>query len=101
VSHIWHHVTSQQAIRIRHHLRAAMASLKPLLKSLLSSLPAGPVDKGVIDSLVTNTLLQAEGKSSVENRKTQWEYLLKDEVLTLAVCTHCRYQSVHPTKLSS
>ncbi|EIN12840.1 hypothetical protein PUNSTDRAFT_97766 [Punctularia strigosozonata HHB-11173 SS5] len=61
-----------------------MASLKPILNSLLRSLPPGPIDKAALDSLVRDTLSQADAKSSPENRKTQWEYLLKEQVLTLA-----------------
>lgn len=64
-----------------------MASLKPLLNALLRSLPPGPIDKAALDSLVRETLSHADAKSNSENRKAQWEYVLKEQILTLAVRT--------------
>ncbi|KAF9446133.1 UDP-glucose 4-epimerase [Macrolepiota fuliginosa MF-IS2] len=62
-----------------------MASLQPFLESLLSSLPQPPIAKDQFNSLVCKTLDESSGKSSPENRKSQWEYLLKNEIFKLAV----------------
>lgn len=63
-----------------------MVSLQPFLDSLFSSLPDVPISKVQYDTLVKKTLDDSSGKSSPENRKSQWEYLLKDQVFKLAVC---------------
>lgn len=64
-----------------------MLSLQPFLDSLLSTLPERPVSEEQLDSIVRNTLDVCKSKSSLENRKSQWEYLLKNEVFKLAVRT--------------
>lgn len=64
----------------------AMTSLLPCFKKLVNSLPTGPLDPQTLDSLVKKALEDSKNVSSIENRKTQWEYLLKNEVFTLAVC---------------
>jgi hypothetical protein len=64
---------------------SAMLPLQPFLDSLLSSLPPLPISKAQHDSLVKKTLDDSRGKSSLDNRKGQWEYLLKNEVFKLAV----------------
>jgi THO complex subunit 1 len=62
-----------------------MLPLQPFLDLLLSSLPPLPISKAQYDSLVKKTLDDSSGKSSPDNRKNQWEYLLKNEVFKLAV----------------
>lgn len=62
-----------------------MISLQPVLDSLLKSLPSPPVTQDALDSLVTDALQKATSKSSAENSKAQWEYLLKNEIFELAV----------------
>ena len=68
-----------------------MASLQPYLTSLLESLPPSPVDQDTLNELVSRALADSKDKSSLENHKNQWEYLLKNEIFLLAVR---RYQSV-------
>ena len=66
-----------------------MASLQPYITSLLNSLPPSPVEQGTLDELVSHALADSIDKSSLENRKSQWEYLLKNEIYSLAVrCCH-------------
>jgi len=62
-----------------------MASLQPLLASLLDSLPPSPIEKEKLDELVARTIYESRDKSSPENRKVQWEYLLKNDIFLLAV----------------
>jgi THO complex subunit 1 len=62
-----------------------MVSLAPHLKSLIKSMSAQPVDELILDSLIQKELNETSKKVSVENRKSQWEYLLKNEVFALAV----------------
>jgi len=59
--------------------------LQPFLTSLLDSLPPSPIEKSKLDELVARTISESRGKSSPENRKVQWEYLLKNDVFLLAV----------------
>ncbi len=66
-----------------------MVSLKPHLTSLLKSLPPSPVDQKKLDELVESTIVQSKNDFSVENRKLQWEYLLKDDIFKLAVRWYC------------
>jgi hypothetical protein len=63
-----------------------MVSLQPFLDFLLSSLPNPPISKAQLETSVRKTLDESRGKSSPENRKSQWEYLLKNEIFNLAVC---------------
>ena len=65
-----------------------MASLLPYITSLLEALPPSPVEQDTLDELVSRALADSKDKSSLENRKSQWEYLLKNEIFLLAVC--CR-----------
>ena len=62
-----------------------MTSLLPCFKKLVNSLPAGPLDPQSLNNLVKKALEDSNTISSIENRKIQWEYLLKNEVFTLAV----------------
>jgi hypothetical protein len=64
-----------------------MASLASNLNRLLKSLPPSP-PQAKFDELVKKTLLDTQEKSSPENRKSQWEYLLKNAVFDLAVRLH-------------
>lgn len=61
-----------------------MQALEASLKTLLGSLPHGP-DKRTLDSLVAETLATTKSKSPADIRKNQWEYVLKNEIFTLAV----------------
>lgn len=62
-----------------------MASLAPTLKALINSIPTRPVRHDTLDNLVKSVLLESQHKVSAENRKSQWEYLLKNEIFNLAV----------------
>jgi len=62
-----------------------MVCLEPHLRSLLASLPPSPVSKERLDSIVRKTLEDSKAVCPGESRKTQWEYLLKDNILSLAV----------------
>jgi hypothetical protein len=64
-----------------------MTSLQPSLALLLKSLPSSPSRK-LLDERVKKTLSDSKAKSSPENRKSQWEYLLKNAVFDLAVRVH-------------
>jgi len=59
--------------------------LQPYITSLLKSLPPSPVQQDKLDELVSRALADSKDKSSIENRKSQWEYLLKNEIYLLAV----------------
>ncbi|PPR06601.1 hypothetical protein CVT24_001786 [Panaeolus cyanescens] len=61
-----------------------MVSLKPHLCSLLESLPSSPISKERLDNLVRKALDESKNTCAAEISKTQWEYLLKDNILTLA-----------------
>lgn len=65
-----------------------MASLQPYITSLLKSLPPSPIEQDTLNELVSHTLADSIDKSSPENRKSQWEYLLKNEIFLLAVRCH-------------
>ncbi|KAJ7492268.1 THO complex subunit 1 transcription elongation factor-domain-containing protein [Mycena latifolia] len=65
-----------------------MTSLQPTLALLLKSLPPSPTQEK-LDELVKKSLANSKTKSSPENRKSQWEFLLKNEVFDLA-CTEGR-----------
>ena len=67
---------------------SVMASLQPYITSLLKSLPPSPVQQDTLDELVRRALADSKDKSSVENCKSQWEYLLKNEIYLLAVRCH-------------
>ena len=62
-----------------------MTSLQPFLTSLLNSLPPPPAAQNVLNDLIKKTLQDTKDKTSLENRKSQWEYLLKNEIFILAV----------------
>jgi hypothetical protein len=64
-----------------------MLSLSPCLESLLIAFPPHPVDQQALKSLVEETLKQSKVISSPENRKSQWEYLLRNDIFALAVCS--------------
>ena len=88
---------SESCCRVYHrrlfHLPPAttMVSLAPHLKSLIKSMSVQPVDELILDSLIQKELNETSKKVSVENRKSQWEYLLKNEVFALAVGLLARY----------
>ncbi|KAM6498573.1 THO complex subunit 1 transcription elongation factor domain containing protein [Amanita muscaria] len=59
-------------------------SLQTALTSLLDSLPPRPYNQEDLSALVRKTLDETKNRSSPENRKGQWEYLLKDDIFKLA-----------------
>lgn len=61
-----------------------MTSLQPRLALLVKSLPPSPSQEK-LNELVEKALLDSQSKSSPENRKSQWEFLLKNDVFDLAV----------------
>ena len=67
-----------------------MQAAEKSLKSLLQSLPPRPIEKAKLDEAVSKALDEVGQKSTPENRRTQWEYVLRNEVYTLAVCTSPR-----------
>ena len=76
-----------------------MASLAPTLKALITSIPS-PVDRKTLDKLVNSTIQESQSKVPAENRKSQWEYLLKNEIFILAVSViYARYQLLRLTLL--
>lgn len=62
-----------------------MQAIEGALKQLLQALPRPPADKQALDPLVSAAIADVEPKTSPENRKTQWEYALRNEVFSLAV----------------
>ncbi|KAL0951887.1 hypothetical protein HGRIS_008544 [Hohenbuehelia grisea] len=60
--------------------------LQPHLDALLESLSTQPqpVKRGTLDELVEKVLEDTKSSGSSENRKSQWEYLLKLEVFNVA-----------------
>ena len=67
-----------------------MQAAEKSLKNLLQSLPPRPIEKADLDEAVSKALKEASQKSTPENRRTQWEYVLRNEVYSLAVCTSPR-----------
>ena len=72
----------------------SLVSLQPYLSSLLKSLPPSPVEQDKLNELVKDALEQVNTKTErppkiarivPEYTKSQWEYLLKNEVFLLAV----------------
>ncbi|TCD68305.1 hypothetical protein EIP91_011164 [Steccherinum ochraceum] len=55
------------------------------LQELVQLFPARPISRESFDTLVTDTLAKAEQQSSPENRKATWEFVLKDDIFSLAV----------------
>ena len=66
--------------------KLCLASLLPYITSLLKSLPPPPVEQDTPDELVSHALADSKDKLSLKNHKSQWEYLLKNEIFLLAVC---------------
>lgn len=62
-----------------------MVFLQPYLTSLLKSFPAAPVDAARLKEGVCKTIEETQNKLSPESRKGQWEFLLKSDILHLAV----------------
>lgn len=62
-----------------------MQAAEKSLRNLLQTLPPRPIEKDVLDAAVSKALNEAGQKSTQENRRTQWEYVLRNEVYTLAV----------------
>ncbi|OJA18064.1 hypothetical protein AZE42_05422 [Rhizopogon vesiculosus] len=61
-----------------------MSSQAQTVQSLLKSFPQRPFDQKILRELVGEEVQKFQGKSSPENLKSQWEFLLKNEVFTLA-----------------
>ncbi|KAF8347064.1 THO complex subunit 1 transcription elongation factor-domain-containing protein [Amanita rubescens] len=59
-------------------------SLQPAFTSLLDSLPPHPYGPHELGSLVRKTLDGIKSKLSPDIRKSQWEYLLRDDIFRLA-----------------
>ncbi|KAH0591368.1 hypothetical protein H2248_001446 [Termitomyces sp. 'cryptogamus'] len=60
--------------------------LQPLLATLLDSLPSSPAEQSVLDNAVKNAIEESKKHPVAEStRKSQWEFLLKNEVFNLAV----------------
>jgi len=66
----------------------SLASLQPHISSLLKSLPPHPIEQSKLNELIKDTLKHSKIKTQPESSKTQWEYLLKNEVFLLAVGSH-------------
>ncbi|OBZ68550.1 THO complex subunit 1 [Grifola frondosa] len=60
-----------------------MQALESSLKTLLQALPR-PTDKQSLDALVSDVISKTKGGLATENWKNQWEYLLRNEIFTLA-----------------
>ncbi|KAF8628277.1 hypothetical protein AX15_004041 [Amanita polypyramis BW_CC] len=61
-----------------------MVSLQPALTSLLNSLPPRPFHQQQLEDLVAKSLQETDSKNSPDIRKSQWEYLLRDDIFKLA-----------------
>lgn len=61
-----------------------MFALAPHLDNLLKSLPPKPITKEQLDEAVSKILTESKESISADNRKAQWEYLLRAEVFKLA-----------------
>ncbi|KAG2136507.1 THO complex subunit 1 transcription elongation factor-domain-containing protein [Suillus bovinus] len=61
-----------------------MSSQTECVQLLLESFPQRPFDQKLLHELVGNEVKKFQGKSSADNVKSQWEFLLKNEVFTLA-----------------
>jgi hypothetical protein len=87
VRRIWRSTEAQKEIQILDTTTQTNTgmSLHTALKALLDSLPPRPFDQEALSALVRKTLDETKNRSSPENRKGQWEYLLKDDIFKLAV----------------
>lgn len=68
-----------------------MFALETCVDNLLSALPTHPVTKEILDTQLDIAVAEALRKvPSSENRKDQWQYLLREEVYRVAAsgCTH-------------
>ncbi|EJC98817.1 uncharacterized protein FOMMEDRAFT_114065 [Fomitiporia mediterranea MF3/22] len=61
-----------------------MFSLSDILEGLISSLPPHPIAKDVLDKFVDDAIEESKQHTSSDNRKSQWEYLLRNKVYELA-----------------
>ncbi|KAJ8586500.1 UDP-glucose 4-epimerase [Rhizopogon salebrosus TDB-379] len=61
-----------------------MSSQAQSVQSLLQAFPQRPFDQKLLHELVGKEVTRFQGKSSPDNLKSQWEFLLKNEVFTLA-----------------
>ncbi len=59
-------------------------ALSQSLERLLQALPPHPIDEQNLNVLVSSVISESNTQSSFDNRKSQWEFLLKDEVFRLA-----------------
>jgi hypothetical protein len=62
-----------------------MVSLQPHFDALLKSLPPAPVEQSKLDEAVIRVLEGTKDNTWPENRKTQWEQLLRNDIFLLAV----------------
>ncbi|KAG1886127.1 THO complex subunit 1 transcription elongation factor-domain-containing protein [Suillus subluteus] len=62
-----------------------MSSQTQSVQLLLESFPQRPFDQKLLHELVGKEVEKFQDKSSADNVKCQWEFLLKNEVFTLAV----------------
>ncbi|KAG1813998.1 UDP-glucose 4-epimerase [Suillus subaureus] len=62
-----------------------MSSQTQSVQLLLNSFPQRPFDQKLLHELVGKEVKKFQGESSADNVKCQWEFLLKNEVFTLAV----------------
>lgn len=60
-----------------------MFALSKDLQNLIKR--AAQEEPTALDALVKETLEQTKGKLSAENRKSQWEFLIKEDIFNLAV----------------
>ncbi|THH31953.1 hypothetical protein EUX98_g2251 [Antrodiella citrinella] len=63
---------------------SAMQAFSSTLQELVGSLPARPIPKAVFDTLVSTALSKSETQASPDNRKSNWEFVLKDDIFSLA-----------------
>ncbi|GBE77325.1 THO complex subunit 1 [Sparassis crispa] len=63
-----------------------MQAIEASLRALSKSLASGPVDQQTLDALVSKAIAGAKKRSTVspETRKNQWEFVLRNEIFTLA-----------------
>ncbi|KAH8099790.1 THO complex subunit 1 transcription elongation factor-domain-containing protein [Cristinia sonorae] len=55
------------------------------LREILESLPPRPISQETFDTLVSAALTKSQEHSTPENRKSTWEFVLKDDIFTVAM----------------
>ncbi len=76
-----------------------MQAIKQSLNSLLTSLPPSPGDNDTLNSLVKQTLSEAQSGANPESWKKQWEFALRKSIFDLAVSSAYSHISSHSERV--